>query len=120
MMPISISISISIVFDRAALQELETSAMMSAAQGSLGKSVWLAIAQIQQNQEDRVMPRKEILTEEEQVNLKKALEHIEQLEHLMKARPVETFKALIDLKIPMELEIEINGGSYAVKLNGSD
>jgi len=66
------------------------------------------------------MPRKEILTEQEQLNLKQALEHIEQLEHLMKTRPVETFKALINLKIPMELEIEMKGGTYAVKINGSD
>jgi len=66
------------------------------------------------------MPRKEILTEQEQLNLKQALEHIEQLEHLMKTRPVETFKALINLKVPMELEIEMKGGTYAVKINGSD
>ena len=66
------------------------------------------------------MPRREILTEQEQLNLKQALEHIEQLEHLMKTRPVETFKALINLKIPMELEIEMKGGTYAVKINGSD
>jgi len=66
------------------------------------------------------MPRKEILTEQEQLNLKQALEHIEQLEHLMKTRPVETFKALINLKIPMELEIEMKGGTYAVKINGAD
>ena len=66
------------------------------------------------------MPRKEMLTEEEQLNLKSALEHIEELEHLMKKRPVETFKALMKLKIPMELEIEIEGGTYAVKLNDSD
>jgi len=66
------------------------------------------------------MPRKEILTEQEQLDLKQALEHIEQLEHLMKTRPVETFKALINLKIPMELEIEMKGGTYAVKINGSD
>lgn len=66
------------------------------------------------------MPRKEMLTEEEQLDLKRALEHIEHLEHLMKTRPVETFKALINLKIPMELEIEMNGGTYAVKINSSE
>lgn len=66
------------------------------------------------------MPRKETLTDEEQLNLKKALEHVEQLEHLMKTRPVETFKTLINLKIPMELEIEIQGGTYAVKINSSE
>jgi len=66
------------------------------------------------------MTRTEVLTKEEQLNLKNALEHIEDLEHLMKKRPVETFKALMKLNVPMELEIEIEGGSYAVKLNDSD
>jgi len=66
------------------------------------------------------MTRKEILTEEEQLNLKNALEHIAELEHLMKKRPVETFKSLLKLNIPMELEIEIEGGTYALKFNDSD
>jgi hypothetical protein len=66
------------------------------------------------------MARKEMLTEDEQLNLKNALEHIEELEHLMKKRPVETFKSLLKLNIPMELEIEIEGGTYAVKFNDSD
>jgi hypothetical protein len=66
------------------------------------------------------MPREEMLTEEEQLNLKTALEHIEKLEHLMKRRPVETFKTLMGLNVPMELEIAIEGGTYAVKLNDSD
>lgn len=66
------------------------------------------------------MSRKDILTEEEQLHLKNALEHIEELEHLMKSRPVETFKSLLNLKIPMELEIEIGGGTYAVSFNDSD
>ena len=66
------------------------------------------------------MSRKDMLTEEEQLHLKNALEHIEELEHLMKKRPVETFKSLMDLKIPMELEIEIEGGTYAVTFNDSD
>ncbi len=66
------------------------------------------------------MSRKEMLTEEEELNLKNALEHIEELEHLMKKRPVETFKSLLKLKIPMELEIEIEGGTYAVAFNDSD
>ncbi len=66
------------------------------------------------------MSREEMLTEEEQLNLKNALEHIEELEHLMKKRPVETFKSLLKLKIPMELEIEIEGGTYAVAFNDSD
>ena len=66
------------------------------------------------------MSRKDMLTEEEQLHLKNALEHIEELEHLMKKRPVETFKSLMDLKIPMELEIEIEGGTYAVSFNDSD
>ena len=66
------------------------------------------------------MTRKEILTKEEQLNLKNALEHIEELEHLMKKRPVETFKSLLKLNIPMELEIEIEGATYAVTFNDSD
>ena len=66
------------------------------------------------------MSRKEMLTEEEELNLKNALVHIEELEHLMKKRPVETFKALLKLKIPMELEIEIEGGTYAVTFNDSN
>ena len=66
------------------------------------------------------MSREEMLTEEEQLNLKNALEQIEELEHLMKKRPVETFKSLLKLKIPMELEIEIEGGTYAVSFNDSD
>ena len=66
------------------------------------------------------MTRTEVLTEEEQLNLKNALQHIEELEHLMKRRPVETFKALMKLNLPMELEIQIEGGTYALKLNDSD
>ena len=66
------------------------------------------------------MSREEMLTEEEELNLKNALEHIENLEHLMKKRPVETFKSLLKMKIPMELEIEIEGGTYAVAFNDSD
>jgi len=64
--------------------------------------------------------RNEVLTDEEQLNLKNALEHIEELGHLMKKRPVETFKSLLKLKIPMELEIEIEGGTYALKFNDPD
>jgi hypothetical protein len=63
------------------------------------------------------MTKQEMLTEEEQINLKNALEHIQELEHLMKKRPVETFKSLLKLNIPMELEIEIEGGTYALKFN---
>lgn len=66
------------------------------------------------------MPRQEILSDEEQLDLKKAREHIERLDHLMKTRPVETFRALVQLKTPMELKIEMKGGSYTVKLNNSD
>ena len=66
------------------------------------------------------MTRKEMLTKGEQLNLKNVLEHIAELEHLMKKRPVETFKSLLQLNIPMELEIEIEGGTYALKLNDSD
>ncbi len=66
------------------------------------------------------MTRRETLTEEEQLSLKNALEHIEELEHLMKKRPVETFKSLLKMNIPMELEIEIEGATYALKFNDSD
>ena len=66
------------------------------------------------------MSREGVLTEEEQVNLKNALEHIEELEHLMKTRPVETFQSLLKLKIPMELEIQVGGGTYAVSYNDGD
>jgi hypothetical protein len=64
--------------------------------------------------------RKEALTEDEQLGLKNALEHIVELEHLMKRRPIETFKSLLKMNIPMELEIEIEGATYALKLNDSD
>ena len=66
------------------------------------------------------MTQKEVLTDDEQLNLKNALEHIEELEHLMNKRPVETFKSLLKMNIPMELEIEVGGGTYAVKFNESD
>ena len=66
------------------------------------------------------MSRKDVLTAEEEVNLKNALEYIEELEHLMKTRPVETFQSLLKLKIPMELEIKIGGATYAVSCNDSD
>ncbi len=66
------------------------------------------------------MTKKEVLTPEDQLNLKNALAHIEELEHLMKRRPVETFQLLLKLNIPMELEIEIKGGAYAVKFNDAD
>ena len=66
------------------------------------------------------MSREDVLTEDEAVNLKNALEQIEELEYLMKTRPVETFITLLKLKIPMELEIEIGGGTYAVSFNDSD
>jgi hypothetical protein len=66
------------------------------------------------------MAREEVLTKDEQQNLKNALEHIEELEHLMKKRPVETFKALLKLNIPMELEMEIEGATYAITFNDSD
>jgi phage-related protein len=66
------------------------------------------------------MPEKEMLTAKEQRDLKNALEQIEELEHLMKKRPVETFKSLLKLNIPMELEITIEGGSYAITFNDSD
>ena len=73
-----------------------------------------------QKQEDQVMTRPEELTEEEQLNLKNALEHIEELQHLMEKRPVETFRALMKLNLPMELEIQIEKGTYVLKLNESD
>ena len=38
----------------------------------------------------------------------------------MKKRPIETFKSLLKMNIPMELEIEINGATYALKFNDSD
>ena len=66
------------------------------------------------------MTQKEMLTKDEQLNLKNALEHIEELEHLMRKRPVETFKSLLKMNIPMELEIEIEGATYAIKFNESD
>ena len=66
------------------------------------------------------MTRPAVLTAEEQVNLKNALEHIEELKHLMEKRPVETFAELMKLNLPMELEIQIEGGTYALKLNDSD
>lgn len=66
------------------------------------------------------MKRKETLTEDEQRNLKNALEHIAELEHLMKKRPVETFQSLLKMHIPMELEIEIAGGTFALKFNEAD
>ncbi len=66
------------------------------------------------------MAGREMLTKEEQLSLKNALEHIEELEHLMKKRPVETFKSLLKMNIPMELEIEIEGATYALKFNDSD
>jgi len=74
----------------------------------------------QQKQEDQIVNRKEMLTDNEQVNLKSALEHMGELGYLMKKRPVETFKSLLKLKIPMELEIEIDGGTYALKFNDPD
>ena len=66
------------------------------------------------------MTRAEVLTEEELHNLKNALEHIEELKHLMEKRPVETFRELMKLKLPMELEIQIEGAAYILKLNESD
>jgi hypothetical protein len=66
------------------------------------------------------MSRKELLSEEEALHLDRALVHIEELEALLKKRPVETFKALLAMKIPLELEVEIAGGTYAVKLNHND
>ena len=66
------------------------------------------------------MARKEVLTEEEQVNLKNGLEHIDDLAHLMKKRPVETFKELMKLSLPMELAIQLEEGIYTLKLNDSD
>lgn len=61
-----------------------------------------------------------MLTDEEQLNLKNALEHIGELGYLMKKRPVETFKSLLKLNIPMELEIEIEGGIFALRFNDPD
>lgn len=61
-----------------------------------------------------------MLTDEEQLNLKNALEHMQDLGFLMKKRPVETFKSLLKLNIPMELEIELEGGTYALKFNDPD
>ena len=66
------------------------------------------------------MTRAEVLTEEELHNLKDALEHIEELKHLMEKRPVETFRALLKLNLYMELEIQIEGAAYTLKLNDSD
>ena len=66
------------------------------------------------------MTRTEVLTEKEQLNFKNALEHIEELKHLMDKRPVETFKALIKLNLPMELDIHLEGATYTLKLNDSD
>jgi hypothetical protein len=68
----------------------------------------------------KLVTRREALTEDEQLSLKDALEHIAELEHLMKKRPIETFKSLLKMNIPMELEIEINGATYALKFNDSD
>ena len=48
------------------------------------------------------MTRAEVLTAEEQVNFKNALEHIEELKHLMEQRPVETFKELMKLNLPLK------------------
>ena len=66
------------------------------------------------------MTRAEVLTEEELHNLKDALEHIEELKHLMEKRPVETFRELLKLNLYMELEIKIEGAAYTLKLNDSD
>ena len=66
------------------------------------------------------MTRPEVFTEEEEINFKNALEHIEELKHLMEKRPVETFKALMKLNLPMELEIQLEGAAYTLKLNESD
>jgi len=79
-----------------------------------------SIIRSQRERERKVMSREERLTEKEEVNLKNALEHIGELEHLMKRRPLETFRSLLKLNIPMELEIEIEGGTYAVTFNDSD
>lgn len=65
------------------------------------------------------MPREEMLTEQEQRSLAIALQQIDELERLLRLRPIETFRELMKLKIPMELEIELKGGAYAVKLNES-
>ncbi|MGD8956373.1 MAG: hypothetical protein PVJ03_03500 [Chromatiaceae bacterium] len=66
------------------------------------------------------MNREELLTDKEQLNLKNALEHIGELRHLMKKRPVETFKSLLKLDIPMELQIEIEGGTFVIRFNDPD
>ncbi len=66
------------------------------------------------------MNREELLTDKEQLNLKNALEHIGELRHLMKKRPVETFKSLLKLNIPMELQIKIEGGVFVLKLSDPD
>ena len=66
------------------------------------------------------MNRTEVLTEEEQLDLKNALQHIEELRHLMQKRPVETFRELMKLNLPMELEIQVDGGTYALKINDPD
>ncbi|MCP3868792.1 MAG: hypothetical protein GY703_11985 [Gammaproteobacteria bacterium] len=63
------------------------------------------------------MSKAETLTEEEDLSLKNALGQIEELEHLMKRRPIETIKSLLKLNLPMELEIEIEGATYALKIN---
>ena len=66
------------------------------------------------------MTKREELTEDEQIDLKNALEHIEGLEHLMKKHPVEVFKILLKMNVPMDLEIGIGGGTYIMKFNDSD
>ena len=66
------------------------------------------------------MTRPEVFTEEEKLNFKNALEHIEELRHLMNKRPVETFKELLELDFPMELGIHLEGATYILKLNDSD
>ncbi len=66
------------------------------------------------------MTKKEELTQDEQVRLKNALEHIEELEHLMQKRPVEVFKTLLKMNIPMALEIGMEGGIHTIRFNDSD
>ena len=66
------------------------------------------------------MARPEELTDAQLVNLKNALEHIEELKHLMNKRPVETFKELLNLDFPMMLEIEVEGGIFTLKINHSE
>ena len=63
---------------------------------------------------------KEELTEQEQIDLKNALEHIGELEHLMKKHPVEMFKTLLKMKTPIVMEISIGGGIYSVNFNDPD